>query len=323
MKLSLIIDGNYLMQKSVFVLYKLRTLYTDLPVILDKDYNTLSNIFYFNKIYFISDSRKNWRKKVYKNYKGTRKKNENIDWDTVYDIFDQFKENLKKKNNCELYQIDNLEGDDIISYIVKQNNEKGISNLIVANDSDLFQLIHYDIINKYMNFMYNFKFNDETLYLPSFYNNFIDNLDNDNNIDNLFDDNDDNTDFIDFIKSVTTNKKVKEVNSEKELFMKIVGHNKDNIKSIYMKGNRGIGKIGIEKIYNFYKETYPELIDFNSDIFKERLIESVKYCKRIKDNDSNNIMMDRLNMNLKLVKLDKKSMPDNLYKIMENKINEK
>ena len=41
MKINLIIDGNYLMQKSVFILFKLRTLYTDLPVILERDYYNL------------------------------------------------------------------------------------------------------------------------------------------------------------------------------------------------------------------------------------------------------------------------------------------
>lgn len=317
MKLNLIIDGNYLMQKSVFILYKLRTLYTDLPVILEKDYNTISNLFYFSKIYFISDSRKNWRKKVYKEYKGTRKKNEDINWDTVYDLFEEFKNNLKRKKNCELYQIDNLEGDDIISYITKETNKNGYSNLIIANDSDLFQLIHYDTINKYINFMYNFKFNDEIIYMPTFYNNFIDSIEN-SNIDDLFNNND-NTEFLDFIKTLT-NKKVSEINSEKELFKKIIGHNKDNIKSIYMKGNRGIGPSGGEKIYDFYKETYPESIDFNSNIFKERLIESIKLFKKIKTDDYDKIMLDKLDMNLKLVKLDKKSMPENLYEIMENEI---
>ena len=55
-------------------------------------------------------------------------------------------------------------------------------------------------------------------------------------------------------------------------------HNKDNIKSIYMKGNRGIGKNGIIKVYTMYKETYSEPIDFNSELFKER-IASASSCK--------------------------------------------
>jgi len=319
MKLSLIIDGNYLLQKSVFVLFKLRNLYTDLPLILEKDYNTITNLFYFSKIYFISDSRTNWRKKFYTEYKGTRKKNDDIDWDTVYEIYENFKNGLTKKKNCDVHQIEYLEGDDIISYIIKESNKKGYSNMIIANDSDLFQLIYYDEVSKYMNFMYNFKFADETVYFPELYRRFIENINGDN-IDDLFGNSGSDSEFVEFIKTLTATKKIKEIDSEMELFVKIIGHNKDNIKSIYMKGDRGIGKPGGEKIYKFYKETYPGSIDFNSDIFKERLIESIKYYKKIKNDEFDDSMMERLNVNLKLVKLDKKSTPSRLYEQMENEI---
>lgn len=320
MKINLIIDGNYLMQKSVFILYKLRTLYKDLPVILERDYNTISNLFYFNNIYFISDSRRNWRKEYYDKYKGTRKKNEDIDWGTVYNIFDEFKYSLRDKRNCHIHQIDNLEGDDIIAYITNETNKHGYSNMILANDSDLFQLLNFDQVNGYMNFMYNFKFNDERIFIPKTYELFLETLD-DSNIDDLFGGGkDENVEFLDFFKGMTTSKKVTEIDSEQELFMKIVGHNKDNIKSIYMKGDRGIGKVGGEKLYNFYKETYPDVIDFNSDEFKERLIDVVKLFKRVKDNSLDEDMNKRLNLNLKLVKLDKKSIPSDLYNKMEESI---
>jgi hypothetical protein len=320
MKLSLIIDGNYLMQKSVFILHKLRTLYTDLPVILERDFNTLSNLYYFDNIYFISDSKRNWRKRYYEKYKGTRKKNEDIEWDSVYDIYNEFKNKIQKENKCITYQFDNLEGDDIISYIVKKSNRNGYSNLIIANDSDLFQLLDYSIHNKYINFMYNFKFNDETIFLPYLYENFIDSINN-NDIDDLFEsNNNNNVEFIDFMKNITINKKVKNINSEKELFVKIMGHNKDNIKSVYMKGNRGIGKVGAEKIYELYKETYSDTIDFNSYIFKNRLVDIIKLYKKVKNDNMDNDIKKRLNMNLKLVKLDKKSTPNELYEKMESDI---
>lgn len=319
MKINLIIDGNYLMQKSVFILFKLRTLYTDLPVILERDYYNLSNLFYFNKIFFISDSRKNWRKDLYEDYKSTRKKNDSIDWEEVYKIFNKFKYSLNDKN-CYKYQIDGLEADDIISYIVKKTNANGESNLIISSDSDLFQLLHYDTMVKYMNFMFNFKFNDERIFIPKSYQLFIDEID-DMSVDDMFGGgSNDNTEFKEFLMGMIKNKKVTEVDSELELFTKIIGHNKDNIKSIYMKGTRGIGKAGSEKIYNFYKETYPDVIDFNSDDFKERLIEIVKYQKRVKDIEKEKEMQDKLKLNLKLVKLDKKSTPDYLYEKMIDEI---
>jgi len=320
MKLNLCIDANYIMQKSVFMLYKLRYLYTDLPVILEKDYNTLTKLFPFSKVYFISDSRGNWRKKFLEDYKGTRKKNENIDWNSVYDIFNKFKYEVNKKGNCESYQIDELEGDDIISYIVKKTNEMGHSNMIISNDSDLYQLLESDTVNGYMNFMYNFKFSDETLFLPKVYQLFLDSLEVNRNFDDLFNDSNDdnNVEFLEFIGGMIKNKKVTEIDSEKELFVKIIGHNKDSIRSIYMKGNRGIGKEGCAKIYDFYKETYPEIINFNSDEFKDRLIEIVKYYKRVKTNEMDENIRERLELNLKIVKLDKKSLPNNLYEKLED-----
>jgi hypothetical protein len=321
MKINLIIDGNYLLQKSVFVLFKLRSLYKDLPVILNKDFNILTNLYFFNKIYFISDSKTNWRKSIFVEYKGKRKKNENINWNEVYEIFDNFKNSIVKEN-YNFYQIDNLEGDDIISYVVNETNKKGESNLIIANDSDLFQLVNYDMVNKYINFMYNFKFNDERVYLPCLYNEYIDNIDNGDIFDDLFGGSgDDTVEFLEFIKGLINTKKVIEIDSEKELFIKISGHNKDGIKSVYMKGNRGIGKIGSEKMYNLYKETYPDIIDFNSDDFKNRLIDIIKYYKKINDNDMDNELRSRLNLNLKLVKLDKRSIPKKLYERMKNEIN--
>jgi hypothetical protein len=321
MKLSLIIDGNYLLQKSVFILYKLRSLYTDLPIILEKDFNTITNLYYFSNIYFISDSRRNWRKSFYDNYKGSRKKNENIDWDTVYEIFNKFKYSLKGKKNCHVYQIDNLEGDDLIAYIINKTNRHGYSNLIIGNDSDLFQMINFDQVGKYINFMYNFKFNDERIFIPKSYEIFLESLDDSENLDDLFGGNQ-NTDaeFLEFFNGLLKSKKVSEIDSEQELFIKIVGHNKDNIKSIYMKGTRGIGKVGAENLYNLYKETYPDNIDFNSSIFKERLIDIIKLYKRIKTDELDKDMMDRINLNLKLVKLDKRSTPTNLYEKMEESI---
>jgi hypothetical protein len=322
MKINIIIDGNYLLLKSVYVLFKHRNLYTDLPIILERDYKNLTNLYYFDNIYFISDSRMNWRKRVYKEYKATRKKNMKIEWETVYNIYDEFKDSIKDKKNCKVYQIDELEGDDLISYIVKQSNKEGYSNMIVANDSDLYQLIKYNPIDKYINFMYNFKYNDERLFLPQMYEKFIDDISKTMDVDDLFEDsNSDNYEFIDFFNSITSNKKVIEINYEKELFIKIIGHNKDNIKSIYMKGTRGIGKQGAEKIYDFYKDTYPGEIDFNSKEFKNRLIESIKYCKNIKTDELDDIMKTKLDLNLKLVKLDEQSTPDTLYDKMSNSIN--
>jgi 5'-3' exonuclease len=321
MKLNLCIDGNYLLQKSVHILHKNKILTSELYNVIERDYLTLTKLYPFDKIYFISDSIKNWRKEFYTEYKGTRKKDTNIDWEFVFKEYTKLKELLQTKRNCVQLQIENLEGDDIISYVIKKLNNKGESTLLMSNDSDLLQLIDYDIDKKYINIMYNYKMNDDRIYMPEHYEIFLNHV-KDSFVDDIFEDNNEN-EFLFFINNFIKTRKVSLINSEMELFTKIMGHNKDNIKSIYMKGDRGIGKSGILKIYNTYKETYPEPIDFNSDNFKIRILDHIKLYKKLKDNSMDESINDRLIRNLTLVKLDEKSMPDDLYKIMKNELAKK
>ena len=131
--------------------------------------------------------------------------------------------------------------------------------------------------------MYNYKFNDEKVYLPEQYKRFISYVDENNNEDDIFQSNTD-TDFLEFFERFLHGKKIVEINSEFELFKKVMGHGKDNIKSIFMQGNRGIGDTGIETVYKLYKSTYPNTIDFDSTEFETNLIEIIKFHKRIIEN---------------------------------------
>ena len=74
MKVNIIIDGNYLLYKDVFILKKLRRIKQDLSELLMNDFKKLSKSFSFDNIYFVSDSREgNWRKMEYKEYIEFRK----------------------------------------------------------------------------------------------------------------------------------------------------------------------------------------------------------------------------------------------------------
>lgn len=317
-KLSLILDANYLLQKSVHILHKNQILTSELYNVIERDYLTLAKFYPFDKIYFVSDSFKNWRKDFFEEYKGTRKKDDKIDWNFVFQEFDKLKDYLKSKRNCVLYQIENLEGDDIISYVMKELNKKGQSCFLMSNDSDLLQLIDYDIDKRYINMMYNYKMTDDRVFIPEHYQIFTKHI-KDTIVDDMFEDNNE-IEFLSFIDNFIRTRKTSLINAEKELFMKIMGHNKDNIKSIYMRGDRGIGKMGIEKIYQTYKETHPEPIDFNSINFKERIINHIKLYKRLKDNSMDKSINERLVRNLTLVKLDETSMPVELYKKMKKEV---
>lgn len=318
MKLNLVIDGNYMLMRVVMVLHKNKILTSELYNVIERDYLTLTKLYPFDKIYFISDSFKNWRKDYYEGYKGNRKKDEKIDWEFVYKEFENLKEFLKTKLNCVQFQVEGLEGDDVIAYVVKTLNKKGQSNFIMSNDSDLLQLISYDLDNKYINMMYNFKMTDDRVFVPEHYEMFIKHI-KDTYVDDIFEDNNE-VEFLEFLDFFVRTRKSSFINSELELFMKIMGHNKDNIKSVFIKGDRGIGKNGILKVYEAYKQTYPEPIDFNSVDFRERLLEHIRLYKRLKDKNMDDIMNERLTRNMTLVKLDKESMPEYLYEKMKQEV---
>ena len=71
MKINLILDGNYLLQRNVFSLHKNNLLYGALESSLEISVNNYRQWFGFENVYFVSDSKeKSWRKQLYNEYKG-------------------------------------------------------------------------------------------------------------------------------------------------------------------------------------------------------------------------------------------------------------
>jgi len=318
--LNLIIDGNYLLQKNIQILFKNKILYSELYNVLERDFNVLTRLFNFKDTFFISDSHSNWRKEYFPELKGTRKKDDLIDWKFVYEEYKKLKTLVDSKKTVNLCEVDQMEGDDLIAFVTDKLNKKGESVFIVSCDSDIYQKIYFDGLDyKFMNMMYNYKFNDERVYLPEQYKRYINYVDQHNDEDDIFQSNTD-TEFLEFFDRFLHGKKIVDINSEFELFKKIMGHGKDNIKSIFMQGNRGIGETGIETVYGLFKSTYPGTIDFDDPIFETNLLDIIKFHKRIKDDSYDDSMKERLKRNLKIVKLDEKSCPQKLYENMNTLI---
>lgn len=320
-KMSLVIDGNYLLYRAVFILHRLKTLYGDLETLLMNDYTNISNSYSFNVIYFISDSKQSWRKNIYAEYKGKRKKDLDIDWEFVFDTFEKFKENIKHRHNCLLYQIDPFEGDDIIAHIVNETNKEGGSNFILSNDGDIHQLLKFSVANKYINMMYNHRFQNEKLYVPKNYRIFLNKVEEESG-DDIFDLNDD-MDFINYFDKVTSKAKIEEVNNEESYFRKIVsGDSGDNILSVVKinENVRGIGYTGSGTVYNMYKQIYPNDIDFDSDEFVENLTYVLSIYRKNKDNDFKEKIIENIKMSRKLTRLDSKYLPDGFKQILLDNI---
>jgi hypothetical protein len=320
--LNLVIDGNYQLYRSVFILHRLNTLYGDLETLLLNDYNNITNAYPFNLIYFVSDSKKSWRKAYYAEYKGKRKKDLDIDWEFVFDTFDKFKESIKHRHNCLLYQIDPFEGDDIIAHIIHETNKEGTSNLILSNDGDLHQLLKFSTTENYINMIYNHKFQDEKLFVPENYSIFIKHIE-DTTEGDIFDLNDANIDFINYFDKITSKAKIVPVNKEESYFKKLVaGDAGDNVLSVvkFTPTTRGIGTSGANTVYAMYKQRFPDEIDFDTDEFIENLCSILSIYRKNKEFNFKDKVVENIKVSRKLTRLDSKYLPAGYEQILYNNI---
>jgi len=324
MKTALTIDGNYLLNKDVFILLNMKTLHQDLLNLLNIDMGKLMKLYPFDRIYFVSDSKVGyWRKQIYSDYKTSRKHDDKVDWGWVFEEYNTFIDMMGNNPQIEQVRIDYAEGDDIIAYIMNKNNEEGYSNVLVASDSDLHQLLRFDLDKNYINIAYNYKFSDEKVFLPENYRVFLsENKSTSRN--NLFDMNNDD-DFIEFLEDLIDRTRSSEVKTEELLFVKLVsGDKKDTITSVFEKVSdkgkiSGIGKTGALSMYNLYKETYgSDSINFDSDEFINKCVEIVSFSKKIEDEELKLSIRAKLKRNRKLTKLTSNYLPGFLLEDFEN-----
>lgn len=329
-KTCCIIDGNYLLYKDVFILKSTRSINEDLMSLMSRDYDKITKSFPFDKVYFVSDKGKSWRKdELDSEYKSTRKKDDSIDWDFVFDEYTDFKDSISNNPRCSLVEVDGLEGDDILAYIVKESNLQGYSNFIIASDADIQQLLHYDIDNTYINIMWNYKFSDQRFYLPENYQIFLDHIGNQETSNDIFNlSNDD--EFVNFIEQKINSTKIKEVNDEESLFCKIIsGDSSDNVPTIiklkagvWDDTGRGIGDAGAKKCYDIYKEMYPEIIDFQDVKFIQRACDVAIYYKKVTDKSIISKVKSNIEKNLHLVYLNEWVLPELLLEKLKMRLPE-
>lgn len=327
MKTALTIDGNYLLNKDVFILLNMKTLHSDLLNLLNIDMTKIMKLYSFDRVYFVSDSKVGyWRKQIYSEYKTSRKHDEKVDWGWVFEEYNTFIDMMSNNPKIEQIQIDYAEGDDIIAYIMNKNNEEGYSNVLIASDSDLHQLLRFDLSKNYINIAYNYKFSDERVFLPVNYKVFL-SENKRKSTSSLFDMNNDD-EFIEFIEDLIYRTKSFEVETEELLFVKLVsGDKKDTISSVFEKVSdkgktSGIGKTGATSIYNLYKETYGNSsINFDSDVFINNCVQIISFSKKIEDEDTIKNIKAKLKRNRKLTKLTSNYLPEYLLEKFEANIN--
>lgn len=99
------------------------------------------------------DSKNNWRKDAFPQYKANRKKNRDNsehDWKAIFDFINQTTTEIKEYSPFRCVEVDRCEADDIIGTLCEKHmNPEPI--LIVSPDKDFVQLQRYPNVRQYSN----------------------------------------------------------------------------------------------------------------------------------------------------------------------------
>lgn len=304
----------------------------NLSLVLMRDFMNIMATYSFDNIIFVSDTRqKIWRKDIYPEYKDGRKKDDTIDWETVYREYDIFKENVRKKlPYVRLFEAAKIEGDDFIAHSVKESNKRGDSNVIVATDVDYDQLLSFNMEERWINIRMTCKMSDNRTFIPYgsevFYHEVINNTEFD------FFEPSKILDFVYFLETLNKKSNIVFVNNYDSLFLKITtGDKGDNIKSVfrckdkrYNENANGIGGAGAEKILAKFKDIYGEDTNPENDDFVEKLSNVIIFDKKISrefQEEALYILDKNIKFNRSMVSMDKKYVPENIYSIITETYN--
>ena len=146
--MQLIIDSNSLAYKSFYSMRGLRTKEKETAVSFGfmKDILMLAKKYETNKFYFCWDSKKSYRKKIYKLYKANRKpkdKEKEKELKSAYSQFDDLKNKILPRLGFKhVYEQDYYESDDLMAWLVDFNRIWiGDKLVVVTNDGDLYQVL--------------------------------------------------------------------------------------------------------------------------------------------------------------------------------------
>ena len=239
------------------------------------DINLFSN---YNSIVFCKDYH-SWRKKLLPSYKVNRIPTVDVNWDVLYNLMDEFMDDISQKGViCS--SIYNAEADDLIylwKKYFKKNNE---SSIILTADSDLSQLVEFN--NDTFHLIYNNNSNSQTITVPDGFISFV-NQQKEGEIDifNMDVSVMDGTNSIQFLKRILSEFKINEVNPEKILFEKILqGDKGDNVMSVYSWQKKvRVSRITPSYMEHFYNALNENNIEISIDNFK--LDEDIREILRV------------------------------------------
>ena len=112
-------------------------------------YRTIFNEDY-GEMVLAYDSKSYWRRDFFPQYKSNRRKNreEDIkDWDSIFEVLNQIKNEIKEFLPYKVVETYGAEADDVIATLCKHYQSEKI--MIVSGDKDFIQLQKYDNVSQY------------------------------------------------------------------------------------------------------------------------------------------------------------------------------
>ena len=104
----------------------------------------------FGEVVLAYDSKHYWRRDYFPFYKQNRRKardKDNKDWDAIFGVLNNVKQELKDKMPYKHIEVHGAEADDIIATLVKQYPNEKI--MIVSGDKDFIQLHKHSNVKQY------------------------------------------------------------------------------------------------------------------------------------------------------------------------------
>ena len=329
---TLLIDGNYFLHSRLFVLPRPKngvmledeasraSLMRKLAIDLASEVRKMRG--FIDKVVVAVDAR-SWRKDLFPTaeYKGTRKADSSIDWNAVYNVYEEF-QNILQKHGVVVHKIEGAEADDVLFGWSTLLINRGRNSIIWTGDKDLIQLVNYSKANDSYSLWYSPV--QKSLYCFKDFINVLDTSETTNNDDLLF-----NLSTYSGVREeyklaikdwIQSNKvKLTEVNCDEFMFNKLlIGDKSDNIPSVVlwqkeMKGGKlrtySITDKLADKIFQQYnKENSQFIIDqlFNKDEIEK--LADVVY--RVIGKSSISQIKNNISQNMSLMMLHTKVIPD-------------
>lgn len=309
---SLVIDGNFLLNKMVRLLKATRTLYNPAdPFMIPKGYEwmetelelsmlrlvqKMQKFAVWSHTFIVCDTRGNWRKKKYPEYKGKRKKDESVDWSFVFAAYDRWKQGMKDQGH-PIYWLDGLEGDDWITFACRELNNKGFSVAIATGDKDMKQLVKTGWADKkeFINIQWKEFLSRYQFILPQDHDAWLKNLEDKKGVTDIFDMDSDSIQITETLSTIVSSYEFETVEWREFLFKKLLeGDTSDNITSALTKPqNRkdgsirqvGIGPGTSAKIWNDFVAMYGDEPDLDSEQWMEDVRHIVLERMKVKEHE--------------------------------------